>query len=292
MTSDLRQSTGIPGLDRHLGGGLLPGALTVVVGATGIGKSQLGVQFAHAGREAEGRGGVFLDLSARGDSQNHVDYARRIADWEIQPAETERPPWDGFFDADRRRGQCLAVFDYRGRRVTRQDLEFEQWRQWQANLNAKLQSAIAFMYGNFVQGARRLVVDGVEPTDRPSESIQFNLFEYVYHQVVRKESEWVARDLFRECYRQQAEAARQHAYDHRQIGCLLLYTSHESMLDDLIERPLDEGDVLSNANTLIYMGKVRDGMKVRRCLFIAKHRGSACSEEIHPYEIRDDGLHL
>ena len=63
-----RQSTGIPDLDEHLGGGLLPGTLTVVVGATGIGKSQLGVHFAHAGVEQEGRGGVFLDLSARGDS--------------------------------------------------------------------------------------------------------------------------------------------------------------------------------------------------------------------------------
>ena len=29
------------------------------------------------------------------------------------------------------------------------------------------------------------------------------------------------------------------------------------MLDDLIARPLDEGDVLSNANTVIYMGKTR-----------------------------------
>ena len=38
-----RVSTGIPRLDQALGGGLLPGTLTVVVGATGIGKTQLGV---------------------------------------------------------------------------------------------------------------------------------------------------------------------------------------------------------------------------------------------------------
>ena len=41
-----------------------------------------------------------------------------------------------------------------------------------------------------------------------------------------------------------------------QIGCLFLYTSAESMLDQLIDRPLEEGDLLSNANTVIYMGKV------------------------------------
>ena len=292
MNREARQSTGIDSLDQNLGGGLLPGTLTVVVGATGIGKSQLGVQFAHAGLRQETRGGVFLDLSARGDSQNHIDYASRIAQWPIQAAIKHLPPWPNFFAKDASFGDCLAIFGYRGRRVTRQDLDFDEWRNWQAELNSKLQSTIAFLYGNFVQGSRRLVVDGVEPTDRPHDSIQFNLFEYVYHQVVRKEAEWVARDLFRENFRNQESEVKQHDYDPSGIGCVLLYTSHETMLDDLIERPLDEGDVLSNANTLIYMGKVRDGMKVRRALFIPKHRGSACSEDILPYEIREDGLQL
>jgi len=50
---DGRLSTGVPGLDQHLGGGLLPGTLTVVIGATGIGKTQFGIQFANAGMAAE-----------------------------------------------------------------------------------------------------------------------------------------------------------------------------------------------------------------------------------------------
>ena len=74
------------------------------------------------------------------------------------------------------------------------------------------------------------------------------------------------------------------------IGCLFLYTSAENMLDQLIDRPLDEGDLLSNANTVIYMGKVRDGLKMRRALYIAKHRSSAASDNIHPYTIDDSGL--
>ena len=44
-----RLSIGVPGLANLLGGGLIPGTLTVVVGATGIGKTQLGLQFADAG---------------------------------------------------------------------------------------------------------------------------------------------------------------------------------------------------------------------------------------------------
>ena len=58
-----------------LGGGLLPGTLTVVVGSTGIGKTQLGLQFAQAGLTQEGRRGIIFDMTARGDSQSHADYA-------------------------------------------------------------------------------------------------------------------------------------------------------------------------------------------------------------------------
>ncbi len=54
MASVPRLSTGVPGFDKLLGGGLLPGTLTVVAGATGIGKTQLGLQFAHAGRRRKG----------------------------------------------------------------------------------------------------------------------------------------------------------------------------------------------------------------------------------------------
>jgi hypothetical protein len=136
------------------------------------------------------------------------------------------------------------------------------------------------------------VIDGIEPADRPSESIQFELFEYIYHQILRKDSEWVARDLFRQHYRAFAEQIERHAYRHQDIGALLLSTSHESMLDDLIERPLVDGDILATANTLIYMGKLRDGNKLARGLLIAKHRGSACCDDIVRYTIDDHGVRV
>ncbi len=288
-----RHSTGSDELDQMLGGGLVPGTLTVVVGATGIGKTQLGVQYAQAGIEQEGRRGIVFDMSARGDSQSHAEYAERMFDWQMSKVSCDQHVrLDDFFGADRDHGDYLHVFDYSGRRVTKRDLEFDQWQQWQAELNAKLRTSIAFLYGNFIRGARRVVVDGIEPTDRPHESIQFNLFEYVYHQVLRKDPAWVARDLLREAYRRNATAVSECIYDAGANSCLLLYTSHEALLDDMIARPLDEGGALANANTLIYLGKIRDGNRVSRGLYIAKHRGSACDDRIATFDIDDSGLHV
>ena len=293
MSASSRQSTGVPGLDDLLGGGLMPGTLTVVVGATGIGKTQLGVQYTNAGGQQEQRRGIIFDCSSRGDSQSHAEYARRMFDWRLSAADAgQQVDAETFFSGEQAIADYLHVFDYHGRRVTRRDLEWEEWRNWQAELNVRLKAAIAFLYGNFVRGVRRVVIDGLEPTDRPADSIQLNLFEYVYHQVLRKDPEWVARDLFREAYRRHAEEAARHIYNPAEIGCLLLYTSHETMLDDLISRRLDEGDVLSNANTLIYMGKIKDGNRLGRGLYIAKHRGSACDERIVEYRIDEQGLRI
>ncbi len=286
-----RQSTGIEKLDDLLGGGLLPGTLTVIGGATGIGKTQLGLQYANAGAAQEGRRGVVFDLTARGDTQSHVDYARRIAQWDMTAADPRQSPHLAeFFASTNGRADYLRVFEHQGRRVTRGDLDWDQWKAWQAELNARLGTTIGFFYGNFIAGAQRVVIDGIEPTARPSESIQLELFEYIYHQILRKDPEWVARDLFRQQYRANADAIAHHRYDAAKIGCLMLYTSHETMLEDLISRRLDEGDALANANTLIYMGKIRDGNRIGRALYIAKHRGSACSEEIVPYTIGDGGI--
>ena len=82
--SNGRQSFGIEELDRSLGGGLIPGTLTVVAGATGAGKTQLGLRWADAGLPAEGHRGVLCDLTSRGDSQNHAPYASRLFGWPLR----------------------------------------------------------------------------------------------------------------------------------------------------------------------------------------------------------------
>ena len=213
--------------------------------------------------------------------------------WELRQVDPEqRLDLGRFFAPAASHGDYLHVFDQHGRRVTRGDLDFDAWHEWQAELGRRLNASIAFFYGNFVRGVRRAVVDGIEPVDRPSDSIQFELFEYIYHQILRKDPEWVARDLFREHYRENAAVIGQHVYEPGRIGCMLLVTSQETTLDGLIERPLDEGDVLSNANTVIHLGKIREGTRFRRAMYISKHRGSACTDEIVPYHIDDQGLHL
>lgn len=293
LSQQVRLSTGVPGLDELLGGGMLPGTLTVLLGATGIGKTQLGLQFLNAGQSQEGRRGVIFDMTYRGDSQSHLEYAQRMFSWTPTVMNADhRPALEHFFAVDRAPGEYLHVFDYRGRRMTDRELAFDAERAWQQQVVAKLETSIAFLYGNFVRGTRRVVIDGIDPADVPREAMQFELFEYIYHQILRKDAEWVARDLFRQSYRENSEEIARHLYDPREVGCVMLYTSAESMLDQLIDRPLAEGDWLANANTVIYLGKIREGTKIGRAMYVAKHRGSACSDQIIPFGIDDRGVRL
>jgi KaiC/GvpD/RAD55 family RecA-like ATPase len=294
MTDDFpRYRTGVAGLDDLLGGGLLPGTLTVVMGATGIGKTQLGLQFAREGTAQEGQSGIVFDMTTRGDTQNHAEYARRLFGWTLRqrPVDLHLAP-EQLWDPNSARADYCHLFERSGRRVTRGDLDHQAWQAWKAELNRKLEQAVAFFYGNFVHGVRRCVIDGVEPVERAVDSFQFHVFNYIYHQILHKDADWVARDVFRVHFRAQEEAVMQRLYDHRRIACVLLYTSHEVMLDDLLSRPIETGDELSNANTVILMGKIREGSKMKRALHVAKHRGSACDDSIVPFDIADRGIVL
>lgn len=286
-----RQSTGIERLDQALGGGLIPGTLTVVMGATGIGKTQLGISYCHAGTQQEQQSGIVFDLTTRGDSQNQAEYAERMFGWKMRTRKlVDRIDCGVVWDEAEIRSDYLHVFNRGGRRVTIGDMQPEEWQEFKADLMRRLDQTIAFFYGNFVHGVRRAVIDGVEPTDKDADSFQFHLFDYIYHQILRKDHDWLARDLFRVHFRSQQETVEKHAYDFNDIGGMLLYTSHEVMLDDLISRPIQSGDVLSNANTIIMMGKTRQDNKIGRAMYVAKHRGSACDDEILPYRITENGI--
>lgn len=293
MAASNRLSTGIDRLDNMLGGGLIPGTLTVVLGATGVGKTQLGISFANHGQQQEGERGLIFDMTSRGDSQNQAAYAKRMCDWELTSRSSEeRTEAHDVWDRDAIRRDYFHIFRRSGRRVTITDLEFDQWKEWKAELTKKLDQCIGFFYGNFVHGVRRCVIDGVEPTDKASDSFQMHVFDYIYHQILHKDFDWVARDLFRAQFRVNSDKVDQHPYNHEDVGCLLLHTSHEVMLEQLLERPIESGDILSNANTVILMGKVRDGIRMTRAMHVAKHRGSACDDAIVPFEINEAGIHI
>jgi hypothetical protein len=289
--STTRLAFGIEKLDRALGGGLLPGTLTVVAGATGIGKTQLGLHWADAGIKREGSRGVVCDLTSRGDPQNHVEYASRLFGWSlVDYSLTSAPDSADFWDFDRPIGDYLHPIDRMGRRVTRGDLSALEWHEWKAELARILRGAGGFFYQHFVRGSRRAVFDGIEPAERFSDSIQLEFFEYVYNHVLRKDDDWAAREWFREQYRANEPDVLSHRYDHREIGCLCLYTTPKVMLEQLLTEPIAEGDVFSNANTIILMGRTHHDGRIGRALAIAKHRGSACGDEVLPYRIEEQGL--
>ncbi len=111
-----RLRTGIAGLDQLLGGGLLPGTLTVVMGATGIGKTQLGLSFANQGRQQEGEPGILFDLTSRGDSQNHADYSQRLFDWVLTQPASDRVKLTEIWDRGAARHDAMHIFRHSGRR--------------------------------------------------------------------------------------------------------------------------------------------------------------------------------
>ncbi|HEV7279695.1 MAG TPA: recombinase RecA [Pirellulaceae bacterium] len=297
MTKSNRQSTGFPFLDEALGGGLLPGTLTVVLGASGIGKTQLGVSYLFANSQekqpddAVRADGTLIDLATRIDSQNHDDYAERLVGRKLLGGDAQMlPDFGELFGGSLPSWNYLAPLAGQVRKVTRRDLNEDEWHEWKCLLQRRLQVTGARLYERLLAGCRRFVVDGVEPVEHVQDSVQFEVFEYLYRQILRQDPMWTAREVLREKFRTFERQAEERIYDPKDVGCMILVTSRESMLEDLIERPLEEGDLLANANTLIYMGKIREGMKVRRGVYVAKHRGSACSDDVHFYEIDDAGL--
>ncbi|MBI3988325.1 MAG: recombinase RecA [candidate division NC10 bacterium] len=286
---------GIERLDEMLGGGLFPGTLTVVYGATGIGKTHMGLTFAADGERYEKARGIIFDMTARGDSQRHDEYAKRLFGWELQAWDhLVRPGQENPFPPP----QALEVMrychelDYGGRLgeyqvPTPKGREF-RW-DWLAAYSQKWKAVLPFFYFHFAEGVRRVVVDGVDPTQAPYESIQLHLFDELYRKIIHQDSEVLGMEILIPVWKHRDFIDRKR-YDHREVATLLFVTTEENLLDDLIARKVGEGDIGAAANTIILMGKQVGGGKVGRALYIAKHRGSACSDEIAAYTITDDGL--
>jgi KaiC/GvpD/RAD55 family RecA-like ATPase len=280
-------STGVDFIDEMLGGGLQPGSLTVVRGATGVGKTQLGLAFLNAGLALEGQRGIVMDLASRGDSQQHLEYARRLFDWELHGGEV---PLDHCFGNGFERVDYYTSFQYSGQRVVRDNMTEEEWRAWKRILNERLQSVVGHLYYHFVHGVRRLVVDGIEPFDVAGDSIQIELFEYILHRILRKRHDLVARDLFRGHWLQVKDEVALHPYDQHALAGMFLQTTREVDIEELIRAQTQEDDLTTNATTIILLGRQLDGSRVRRAAFVLKNRGRPCSDELVYFETTDAGL--
>jgi circadian clock protein KaiC len=60
MADLVRAMLGVPGLDGMLDGGLIPGSIALVQGATGTGKTTLGMQFLHQGVKERDEAGLLI----------------------------------------------------------------------------------------------------------------------------------------------------------------------------------------------------------------------------------------
>ncbi len=279
-----------------LGGGLLPGTLTVVYGATGIGKTHLGLTFANEGVAADGARGVVLDMNGRGDSQQHDEYASRLFAWDLTPwSHTVTPmshPYPPERDMQAFYSNALKwVGRVRDFQVPTADGGFEFDWNWKSSYNQALYTVRPYLYFHFAAGTRRVVVDGVEPMDSPADSIQFHMFNDVYHTIIHRDAETLGMEICLPVW-QHREFIESHRYDHTAIATVLLVTTEETRLEDLLARKVATGDIGATANTILVMGSERVGNRVARMLSVVKHRGSAMTDEIVEYRIGAKGLEL
>jgi KaiC/GvpD/RAD55 family RecA-like ATPase len=287
-----RVSTGFGRLDAMLGGGLLPGTLTVVYGATGIGKTHLGLAFADHGRQADGTRGLIVDLNARGDSQQHEPYAMRLHGWALRRwTHTVMPMTDPYPPAEQLDARYLDVFPWVGRRsdyevTSGEGREFD-WG-WKAAYARALYTARPFFYFHAAAGARRIVIDGVEPF-ASEDAIQLYLIDELYRKVIHRDAETLGMEICLPVW-QHRPFIDAHRYDHAAISTLLLVTTEEARLEDLIARKTGAGDVGAVASTVLLMGRQTVGNRLGRFVCVAKHRGSAMSDEIVEFRIGEHGL--
>jgi len=278
-----------------LGGGLLPGTLTVVYGATGIGKTHLGLEFCDHGARADGARGIVFDMNVRGASQQHHAYAARLHNWDLKrwthsvlPMAEPYPP-----DEQMQAFYCDALpwaGKLRDYQVASPDgLEFD-WN-WKAQYNQVLYTVRPFVYFHLAAGSRRIVVDGVEPMDVPGDYIQPYIFDDLYRKTIHRDSETLGMEICMPVWKHRTFIDA-HRYDHTTVTTLLLVTTEETQLEHLIARKVAAGDVGAVANTIVVMGSERAGNRLVRMLCVVKHRGSAKSDEIAEFRVTERGFEL
>jgi len=186
---------------------------------------------------------------------------------------------------------CRWVGRVRDFQVPTPDGGWEFDWNWKAVYNHALYTVRPFLYFHCAAGTRRVVVDGVEPTDSPADSIQFFVFDELYRKIIHRDAETLGMEICLPVWQHRAFIDA-HRYDHNAIATLLLVTTEETRLEDLLARKVAAGDIGATANTILVLGSERVGNRLARMLCVVKHRGSAMSDEIVEFRIGARGLEL
>ena len=169
-------------------------------------------------------------------------------------------------------------------------MDVDEWHAWQSELNRRMPQLSRYVYAHLIAGTRRFVVDGIEPQEAANDSLQLDLLELVYHRMLRKEHDWLAREVLRESFRQNQAHVDANAYEHQDSAAIVLVTTKQTMLDQLMMEPLSDGDIAAGANTVILLGRQLEDGAMKRGIYIAKHRGSYAEQRILNFDINDSGI--
>jgi archaellum biogenesis ATPase FlaH len=117
------------------------------------------------------------------------------------------------------------------------------------------------------------------------------MFNELYRKTIHRDAETLGMEICLPVWKHR-EFIDAHRYDHARVTTLLLVTTEETRLEDLLARKVATGDVGATANTILVLGSERVGSRLARLLCVVKHRGSAMSDEIVEYKITPTGIEM
>ena len=325
-----RLTTGIAKLDDILGGGLIPGKKTLVYGATGVGKSVLGVEISHAGIQAEGHPGIILDVSHGLDSQSQLEYARGMLGWNLKNwmnlNQTAFTPDD--LKSSAYLNTLLGLI-----KLNQYDLRHPRWLAQN-------------FFSYHLPRTRRIIVDGSEPYEMPSSSKTLNEIKSFFNELERlNEVHVITRNADFEVEPLPLNAKRywnlttsgddvakyvqtgegQTKYGHYNAGSInwdryilrpngqkeanakaesvksnsiasvVMQTTEERDIFKLANQKAPAGSLDSEVSTVIVMGFLpitEQRQEQRRALVVIKYRGSTYDGLMAEYQITNRGLEI
>ena len=294
-----RVSTGLRAARQMLGGGLLPGTLTVVYGATGIGKTHLGLAFASHGRVADGAPGHPL----RHERARRLAAAPRVCRAPLrlaaQALDAYRHAHGGSVSAAGADGRVLlrrvslgraSCASYQvptaGRARVRLELEGD------VQPRALHRAAVRVLPpGAGSRGASSWTASSRWTCRR--DYIQPYIFDELYRKVIHRDGETLGMEICLPVWKHRAFIDA-HLYDHAR-GDHAPARDHRGDPARAPASPARSPRATSARwrTPSSYWGASGSAIAARRAsCAVVKHRGSAMSDEIAEYRVTEQGLEL